>query len=202
MSTVLLVMGILLGIVILFAAYRYSKLKNQNRKLNDLQFERIRPLYEKLKSGKTVDPHEVLPLAANVLTRKQTFLLLSSHDRMDIFPEQYNTLLKGAESELACWLEYPTELDACPDEMEHVKRVSFDFDGKGNCVHYEVFKYRTNEPHWAAKDGWILGVVGPYFDDSQPYHRAGATFSRISSTVDTISPDDEARWVHDNISMK
>jgi len=111
-------------------------------------------------------------------------------------------LVKSAESHLANWLEFPTELDAIPDEMEHIKRVSIDFDGQGNNVHYEVFKYRVNEPHWAAKDGWILGVVGPYFDDSEPYSPAVATFSRVSSTVDKMTPEEEARWVHENISMK
>lgn len=113
-----------------------------------------------------------------------------------------NDIVKGAESNLANWLEFPTELDACPDEMEHIKRVTFDFDGRNNNVHYEVFKYRVNEPHWAAKNGWMLGVVGPFFDDSKPYDHPGATFSRTGSTVDKVSPDEEAKWVHENISMR
>jgi hypothetical protein len=86
--------------------------------------------------------------------------------------------------------------------MEHVKRVTFDFDRQNNFVHYEVFKCRVNEPHWAAKDGWFLGVVGPYFDDSKPYDFPQATFSRIDSTIDKITPDEEAKWVHENISMR
>lgn len=55
--------------------------------------------------------------------------------------------------------------------------------------------------HWAAKNGWIIGVVGPYFDDSNPFDFPQATFSRVSSMLDKASPDDEAKWVHDNISM-
>lgn len=202
MNIVLIVICILVGVVVLFVVYRYIKVHHQHRKLNEQRFDRIRPLYEKLKSNKDVNPEDVLPYARNVLTRGLAFQLLNGHDKIDLFPSEYHTLLSGAESQLANWLEFPTELDACPDEMEHIKRVTFDFDGQGNYVHYEVFKYRMNEPHWAAKDGWILGVVGPYFDDSEPYNHASATFSRVSSTVEKISPEEEARWVHEHISMR
>jgi hypothetical protein len=202
MNTVAIIVGILIGIIVLFAVYRFLKVSSQNRKLNERRFERIRPLLEKLKNGLPIDPKEVLPFAENVATRQLTFQLLSSQGKRELFPEEYHTLIKGAESQLANWLEFPTELDACPDEMEHIKRVTFDFDGQGNYVHYEVFKYRVNEPHWAAKDGWMLGVVGPYFDDSKPYDHAGATFSRVTSTVDKVSPEEEAQWVHEHISMR
>jgi len=202
MSIFLIIAGILIGLVVIFAVYRYFKVHSQNGELNKQRFERIRPLYEKLESGQSIDQQDVLPFAAGVITRELTFGLLSRYDKKELFPKEYYTLIKSAESQLANWLEFPTELDACPDEMEHIKRVTFDFDGQGNYVHYEVFKYRVNEPHWAAKDGWILGVVGPYFDDSEPYQHAGATFSRISSTVDKISPEEEAKWVHEHISMK
>jgi hypothetical protein len=59
---------------------------------------------------------------------------------------------------LLFWLKFPTELDACPDEMEHVKRVTFDFNGRNHFVHFEVFRYRVNEPRRAAKAGWMPGV--------------------------------------------
>ncbi len=202
MSTFLIVLGIVIGLLAIFGIYRYLKVSHQNKKLNEQRFERIRPLYEKLKTGQAVNSQDVLPFAASITTRELTFQLLSGQDRKDLFPGDYYTLIKGAESHLANWLEFPTELDAIPDEIEHVQRVTFDFDGQGNYVHYEVFKYRINEPHWAAKDGWILGVVGPYFDDSEPYSNAGATFSRVSSTVGKITPEEEARWVHENISMR
>lgn len=202
MSAILIVICIVIFLIALFIIYRIIKIRNQHKKLNERLFNAIRPLYEKLESGQAVDAQDVLPFAKNLTTRELTFELLSKTDKKDLFPEEYYTLIKGAESNLANWLLYPTELDACPDEMEHIKRVSFDLDGEGNYLHYEVFKYRVNEPHWAAENGWILGVVGPYFDDSKPYSRPGATFSRISSTVDKISPEEEARWVHENIAMR
>jgi hypothetical protein len=159
-------------------------------------------LYDKLENGQPISAEDILSQAKNLLTRQTVFQLLSEHNKLHLFPTEYNTLLMGAESNLANWLEFPTELDGCPDEIEHVKRVTFDFDGQNNLVHYEVLKYRVNEPHWAAKNGWILGVVGPYFDDSKPYDFPQATFSRVSSTFDKVTPEDEAKWVHENISMR
>jgi len=202
MNTIFIVIGLIVLVIIVFVIYRLQKVKNQNRKLNEQRFERISPLYNKLEKGEAISAEDVLPYAKNLLTRGMTFHLLSHHDKLNLFPKEYFDIVKGAESNLANWLEFPTELNACPDEIEHIKRVTFDYDGQNNFVHYEVFKYKVNEPHWAAKHGWILGVVGPYFDDSKPYDNAKATFSRVSSTLDKVSPDDEAKWVNENISKR
>jgi hypothetical protein len=192
----------ILGALLLFAIYRIIRVKQQNRLLNEQRFEREKKLYDQLEKGAIVTTTDVLPFAANLLTRETTYRLLSDYNKTDLFPRDYYSIVKGAESNLANWLEFPTELDACPDEMEHIKRVSIDFDGNKNMVYYEVFKYRTNEPHWAAKNGWMLGVVGPFFDDSKPYDFPGSTFSRCDSTVDKITPEEEAKWVHENISNR
>jgi diadenosine tetraphosphatase ApaH/serine/threonine PP2A family protein phosphatase len=202
MKIVFIIIGLIVLAIVVFAVYRLITVKRQNNKLNAERFDRLKELYDKLESGQELTENDVLPFAKNVLTRQTAFQLLADHDKTKLFPKEFNNLISGAESNLANWLEFPTELDACPDEIEHIKRVTFDFDGQNNFVHYEVFKYRVNEPHWAAKDGWCLGVVGPYFDDSKPYDYPLSTFSRIGSTVDKVSPDDEAKWVHENISMR
>ena len=202
MKTFLIITGLIILAIVIFAVYRFVTVKRQGNKLNAKRFERVKGLYDKLESGQTLTEKDVLPFAQNLLTREIAYQLLSDHNKTDIFPKEYYSIVKGAESNLSNWLEFPTELDACPDEIEHIKRVTFDFDGQNNFVHYEVFKYRVNEPHWAAKDGWILGIVGPYFDDSKPYDFPQATFSRISSTLDKVTADEEAKWVHENISMK
>jgi hypothetical protein len=202
MKIVFIIIGLVVLAITIFAIYRSITVKRQNNKLNAERFDRVKELYDRLESKQELTEQDVTPFAKNILTRQATFQLLSDYNKTNLFPKEYNTLVKGAESNLANWLEFPTELDACPDEIEHIKRVTFDFDGQDNFVHYEVFKYRVNEPHWAAKDGWILGVVGPYFDDSKPYDFPQATFSRVSSTLDKITPDEEAKWVHENISMR
>jgi hypothetical protein len=188
--------------IITFLVYRFIKVRIQNRKINQQRFDRIKPLYDRLENGEKLTQQDVYEFAKNIPTREMTYRLLHEHNMIEIFPQEFISIIKAAESYLANWLEFPTELDAFPDEMEHIKRVTFDFDGQNNFVYYEVFKYRVNEPHWAAKDGWILGVVGPYFDDSKPYDNPEATFSRVSSRLETTTPDEEAKWVHEHISIR
>lgn len=197
-----MIIGLIVLVIAVFAVYRFITVKRQNNKLNAKRFDRVKELYEKLENGQEITENDVLPFAKNILTRYTTFQLLADHDKINLFPKEFNNLISGAESNLANWLEFPTELDACPDEIEHIKRVTFDFDGQNNLVHYEVFKCRVNEPHWVANDGWFLGVVGPYFDESKPYDFPQATFSRIGSTIEKVTPDEEAKWVHENISMR
>ena len=202
MPIFLIVLGLIILALIIVGSYRMIKVKSQHRKLNDLRFNRVKPLYDKLKIGVDLTPEEVKPFAADLLSRETTYQLLSEHQKSSLFPEELFTIEKAAESNLANWLEFPTELDACPDEIEYIKRVGIDFDQQNHLVFYEVFKYKTYEPHWAAKDGWILGVVGPYFEDSKPYDFPQATFSRVSSTLEKVTPDEEAKWVHEHISRR
>ncbi|UWY30128.1 hypothetical protein N4T20_09335 [Flavobacterium sp. TR2] len=202
MKTFLIILGLIILVIAIFGLYRLVTVKRQNSKLNAERFERVKELYNKLESGQNLTEKDVLPFAQNLLTRESSYELLRDRNKTDIFPKEYYTIVKGAESNLANWLEFPTELNACPDEIEHLKRVTYDFDGQNNFVHYEVFKCRVNEPHWAAKDGWFLGVVGPYFDDSKPYDFPHATFSRINSTLNNITAEEEAKWVHENISLR
>jgi cell division protein FtsI/penicillin-binding protein 2 len=200
MKILFIVIGVFILAIIIFIVYRNITVNNQSKKINETRFERIKPIYQKLENGENITASEIIPFAKNILTREATFQLLAENKKTELFPKEFNTIEKGAESNLANWLEFPTELDGCPDEMELVKRVTIDFEK--NNVFYYVFKFRTNEPHWASKDGWMLGVVGPYFEDSEPYDFPRATFSRLSSKFDNVKAEDEAKRVHENISMK
>lgn len=200
MRIVSIIIGVIVSAIIIFAIYRYIVVNIQNNKLNKVRLQRIEPIYEKLRNGAELTREDVFPFASNILTRESTYQLLKEYKKIELFPEIYNTIEKGAESSLANWLEFPTELDACPDRTELEEKVTIDFDG--NNVFYYVFKFLTNEPHWASKDGWMFGVVGPYFDDSQPYDFTGSAFSRLTPKESEISAEDEAKWVHENISIK
>ena len=134
MQAVYIILGVIL-LIIIFIVYRLVAVKRQNNELNDERFERIKPLYDKLESDQLVSQIEVLPFAQNMMTREMAFQLLSDHEKTHLFPTEFNTLIAAAESNLANWLEFPTELDACPDEIEHIERVTFDFDGENNYVH-------------------------------------------------------------------
>ena len=201
MKIILIVIGLIILAVIIFVVYRNLVVNSQNAKLNAVRFERVKVLREKLESEQYLTEKDVLPFAQNLLTREMTYQLLSDYNKTELFPDEYFSIVKGAESELVNWLEFPTELGVCPDEIEHIKRVTFDFDGENHFVHYEVFKFKVNEPHQAATDGWLLGVVGPYFDESEPYDLASSTFSRFSP-LDKITPEEEVKWVDEHITMK
>lgn len=202
MNVVLIIAGVLAALILIAGIFLFLRNRSKRKKYNKERFERVRPLFEKLENGEFIGRDTMLPFAADIKTRQLTFELLKEYEKTDLFPQDYYTLIKSAESQLANWLEFPTELDSFPDEIEHIKRVTiyFDLDGQNYFVYYEVFKYRINAPHWAAENGWMLGVVGPWFDDSEPYDHANFTFSRTSSTVDKVSPEEEAQWVHENVS--
>ncbi len=200
MKIVFIVIGTIAIVVIIFMIYRYFAFKKETAQAHKLRFERIQPLYEKLEKGIDIVKEEVIEYAKDNKTREMTYQILDHYKKTDFFPEEYLTIESGAESKLVNWLEFPTELDKAPDDIKHIKRVTIQFDG--NDVFYHVFKYMTNPPHWAAENGWMLGVVGPYFNDSKPYDFPSATFSRCSSKVGEIEPEDEVKWVHENIALR
>jgi hypothetical protein len=79
------------------------------------------------------------------------------------------------------WLVYPTELNRLPDEIELMKVVAVDTGMPGGIYDYYLFRFRTKEPHWAAKDGWMAGVSGPYLRNDQPTMESlGETFSTFT----------------------
>ncbi|AFU67854.1 hypothetical protein P700755_000875 [Psychroflexus torquis ATCC 700755] len=200
MKIVFVVIGIIVLLIMVFIIYRYFASKKESAQTHKLRSERIQPIHEKLENGEEITKEDVIEYTKDNKTREMTHQILSEHDKMELFPKEYLTIESGAESSLVNWLEFPTELDKAPDEIRHLEKVKIEFDG--NDVFYHVFKYMTNEPHWAAKDGWMLGVVGPYFEDSKPYDFPAATFSRCSSRVGEIEPEEEAKWVHENIALK
>ena len=202
MKITFIIIGVVILVIVMFLAYRAIAFQAEGRKFNEECMMRIQPLYEKLKNGQTLVKEDIFLYAQDIKTREITYQFLKENNQTDLFPKEFYTIVKAAEANLVNWLMFPTELGVCPDEIEYIKRVSIDFDGKNHFVHYEVFKFRVNEPHLAAKNGWELGVVGPYFDDSQPYENfPSSTFSRGGS-MEKISPEMEVKWVHENITLK
>lgn len=203
MSVFFITIGIVVICIAFFFIYRSVVVSRQNTKLNEIRFGRIEKLHTMLEEDRVLSKKDILPFAENLLTRQLAFELLTNFKRIDLFPKEYYSIVKSAESILANWLEKETELGTCPDEIDYIKRVTFDYDGQGNWMHYEVFKFRVNPPHWASDNGWILGVVGPYFDDSKPYYYPGVAFSRINDALlEKVTPEEEAEWVHKNLSMR
>ena len=152
--------------------------------------------YKKLQSGDTLSKTEILDFSKDISTRVSFYNLLRDFHQQTLFPAEYDNFEKAAESVLANWLSYPTELDTIPSEMELIKKVNH-VENDTTFIYY-VFKFKTNEPHWAAKDGWMIGAVGPYFNDSYPYDWTTGTFSKFTKLKET-TPEKEVEWIHKNV---
>ena len=154
------------------------------------------PVYNKLNAGTPLSTSEIDDLASNIETRADFYALLAEFNKESLFPREYYTFEKAAESVLTNWLLYPTELDTVPSKIEVVKKVSL-VEHDTTFLYY-VLQFKTEEPHWAAKDGWMIGVVGPYFKDSSPYDWTTDTFSKFSKASET-TPEQEVEWIHENV---
>jgi len=171
-------------------------LKRKFRRFIEKKYQEVYPLKEKLDANVVIIDNDILNLIIQPGYRQAVYQLLSNYKREDMFPKEYFTQEKAAESFLVTWLEYPTELGRAPDQIELLTKVLLD----ENLVYY-VFKFRSNKPQWAARFHWMTGVVGPYAEGSMPYAIPKRVFSRFN-TVDAISPEREVRWVHENINQR
>lgn len=175
MVFLLLILGaaVLLGVgFFLWRYYVNSSLKNDPEYL-----ERVSPIINYLEKGRTPDARVIRSLADNPATRFVLFLALAEYGRESLFPEEYMNIESGAEASMAYWLCRPKQIGTSPDEMELMAIVPQYVDDTDETVDYYVFRYRMLPPHWAASDDWLMGIAGPYGEDSHPYGVAASTHS-------------------------
>ena len=165
------------------------------RKYARRKLKRIQPLLTRLESKSVIPEDEILEMAKDPAYRHALYRALEAYNALSLFPVIYLTREKGAESFLANWLEFPTELGKAPDEIELMEIITI---SSAEPLDYYVFKYRTKSPHWAAQYGWMLGVCGPYRIQSLPYDVPLRVFSRFNSE-NKVTPLEEVEWVHNNI---
>ena len=125
-----------LAVSAVFVAYRILSVQKAGRESLQRRYKRIQPLYDRVENEQPITTEDVRKFASNILTREATFNLLKDHDLQHLFPNEFLSVEKAGESYLANWLELPTELDGCPDQVNHVKRVTFAYDGQEKSVHY------------------------------------------------------------------
>ncbi len=202
--------AVLVPLIILFAAYRILKTRRGLTVYHTKREQRMKPLEETLEK---LTSEDVYTFADDIATRWDTYDLLRKHGLTEFFPEEFNTVERAAEGKLVSWLELPNELGAVPDLIEHVENVTIAVEkkwfGEKDLV-YRVFRFRIYEPHWAARNGWMRGVVGPYSTTAEPYDWPAVTFSRLnmdheweeSGELPEVAPQEEALWVHENITVR
>lgn len=140
--------------------------------------------------GKEVERKEIAAIAANPEMRNWLFELLQKHGKSKGFPDQFRTQAAFAEADMVNWLTYPTELGRTPDQIELMKVVPVDTGLPNGIYDYYLFRFKTLEPHWAAKDGWIAGISGPFRrGDAPTILGLGDTFSTFDKW-ESKTPDE------------
>lgn len=185
---------LLVGGILLYKDYYVNR---RLRKLAAQKYKRFEPLIKKLDAREAITKSEILLMAEDPSLRHAVFGMLHEYGLGDLFPSEYFTLEKGAESFLVNWLEFPTELGVAPNEIALFTKVTLE---ENEPLDYYVFKYRTQAPHWAAEYDWMMGVSGPYRKESKPYDVPTRVFSRFNP-LDMIPAETEVKWVHTNIGQ-
>lgn len=141
--------------------------------------EKILPAIEAVKENDPAREGIIAKLAEDPTIRNSLYEKLQEIGKEDLFPKAYRSEEKIAESEMVHWLLHPNELNTVPAEMVLVKVISVT-DGKryGNMY---LFKFRAEEPHWAADKGWMAGIAGPYWKGEVLTGSPGGTFSEFLS---------------------
>jgi len=187
MKIVLIVLIAIIAVVIALLVYLYIRtVSGEYRRTGNLQ-EEIKGVVNEIREGGLPDKSEIEAFARSSRTRNILLHSLRELDSEDLFPEKYLTVPSIAESDMVYWLMHPNELDSAPDEIVPVYESTVIIDGKEN--QFFVFKFRTLGDHWAAKDGWMAGVAGPYLKGGKPEPFARNVFSSFES-YDLRSPEE------------
>lgn len=149
----------------------------------------------KLEANENVSDSDLLIIAKDPSLRYALYKTLQMYDKADLFPSEYLTTEKAAESILVNWLEFPTELGKPPDEIHFIKKVTI---VGPECLDYYVFKFRVRGPHRMASLKWIVGVCGPFAKEALPYDNPIKAYSRFKPVAE-VTPEGEVTWVHKHI---
>ena len=179
MKIALLVVGCIVAVLVLFAAYRFYATVVGGRKAQQAVYEKIRPVVTDVQAGRTPRSERIDALAASPETRNMLFRALRDLNRANLFPTKYRTVAAIGESDLTMWLLHPNELGAIPDEIEAMKEIVREEDGKR--YRFVVLRFRTKPPHWASKNGWMAGVAGPYWEGEEAIEPAPGVFSKFEA---------------------
>ncbi len=124
-------------------------------------------------------------VAASPEMRNWLYKKLQERGKPSLYPDRYRSQAALAESDMVQWLTFPTELGRAPDEIELMRVVPVDTGLPGGTYDYYLFRFRTHEPHWAAKKGWLAGVSGPFKRADSP------TTTALGDTFSTFDPWDD-----------
>ena len=188
MKIVLWIVGVPIGLYVLLWMNAIRATLARNRRLQAM----VDPVVKAVESGEGRASELVWACATDPATRNELYARLEAAGRADIFPREFRTLERIAESDLVRWLMHPNELKAAPSEIELLSHVDVtENDKRGRCF---LFRFRVDAPHWAADRGWMSGIAGPFWDgDAHPDVGRG-TFSELTP-YDTMTDREHVRYL-------
>jgi hypothetical protein len=161
---------------------------------------RLDPVAKRMEAGEVVSPQEIEVLAASPEIRFMLFAMLREMKRPELFPAKYSSSVAQGESALGYWMMHPNELQDAPEAMELVETLNRTVDGQETEFH--VYRYKMPVGHWAAKDGWILGLAGPIRHGVEPYSEMLGAFSRAGDMDGKVKPSELVDWYIDILRPK
>ena len=195
------VVGGLFGLFVAFIVWRLASVSRGARQRDERLLARLDPIGHKIDAGETVTAEEVRALAEAPEMRYLLFHGLRAMEKAELLPTDFSSPIQQAEAALVYWMLHPNELQDPPENIDHVKEVIHPIPGNETAV-FHVFRYHMPAEHWAGKDGWLLGVVGPMEEDLEPYERMPGAFSRCNDKVGDITPEELVAWYADMMTQK
>jgi hypothetical protein len=186
------VLGIIVGIAVAFIVWRWMSVARGASRRDHKLISRIEPIGKRIDAGEPVSPEEIAVLASRPEIRHMLFSALRQMKKADLLPTSYSSSAAQGESALAYWMMHPNELQDAPEAIELVETIKRPVDGRDSDFH--VYRYRMAAGHWAAKDGWILGVAGPMLLSDEPYSSMPGAFSRAGDIEGKTTPTELVDW--------
>ena len=145
------------------------------------KFKKYKHIREKLVSNEKVVKEDIIKFVEDPVTRTPIYNLLKEFNQLEIFPEKYLSFEMDAEAYFVSWLAMPSVLGNTPEKIELSKTLKLERSGKQETFY--IFKFSDR----LKKNGeWLIGVIGPFTDESILYRSNKAIycdFSLFSSTT-------------------
>ncbi|HUQ72627.1 MAG TPA: hypothetical protein VM165_24070 [Planctomycetaceae bacterium] len=180
---------------ILFAAFigwRYTSVARGRRQRDEKLLRILDPIGYRLSKKEKVTADEIATLSRQPKFRPMLYRMLEHFERLDLFPSEHLSISAQGAGILSYWMMHPNELQDAPESIELVEEVKRRI--RGGRASFLVFRYRMIPGHWAEKDGWLLGLAGPFFDDDLPYSGIASGFSRCGDKYGVVKPSELIDW--------
>ncbi|MCP3967852.1 MAG: hypothetical protein GY750_19750 [Lentisphaerae bacterium] len=193
MFYVLIGVGAFVSLIFGFICWGRVSASRGSRKRDKMIINALLPICEKLEAKESISAEEVESYAVKSYLRPMLYSFLKFYERRDLFPERYLDIKSQGEAELIQWMIHPHEMQAPPDTIELIESIKQPIDNKDNLGEFLVYRYKMPADHWAAEDGWMVGIVGPYRENDVPYSGEALAFSRFDKYGE-VDPNELVNW--------